>query len=391
MNEKPRTLLVVDDQPLNVKMLKTRFSHMGYSVLEALNGEEALEKARLLPDLILLDVMMPGMNGFETCRRLKDDPLTADIPIIFLSAVNDAIIKVNGLQLGGVDYISKPFDSAELLTRVKTHLKIRDQERELAEYARRLEQMVEERTTQLVHADRLATLGTFSAAIVHEINTPLTYVGGNAELMRAGFEAARPILERHLPEDGSGRVARFLEKADKCHDAISQGLERITRMVSTLRNYSTRGSGQREPCRLLDAVEDSARLLGHRIRSARVTLKVSVSDDLRVLCDRQRMSQVLVNLLGNAMDAMGGKEGEIGIAAAKESEYVRIVVKDSGPGIPLGLAEAVFEPFFTTKPREMGTGLGLFIVRSIIEECGGSVTLAPFDGSGAELHIQLPS
>jgi two-component system, NtrC family, sensor kinase len=391
MTEKPRTLLVVDDEPLNVKLLKARFSHVGYTVLEALSGEEALRKAESQPDLILLDVMMPGMNGFETCGRLKENPRTKDIPVIFISAVDDAIIKVNGLELGGVDYIAKPFDAAELLTRVRTHLRLRDQERKLTEYATRLEQMVEARTSQLVHADRLATLGTMAAAVVHEINTPLTYIGGNVELLKTLFDAAKPILERHIVEDKTDGVAQLLQKTDSSHKRIFEGLTRIERIVANLRMYSAGGTAQREPCRLLDAVQDAVRLLGHRIRAG-VGIGISVPDDFWMLCDRQKMSQVFVNLFSNAIDAMGGAEGEISVVAGRnESDRIEILVKDTGPGIPGEIAESIFEPFATTKPQGQGTGLGLFIVRSIIEECGGSVTLAPFDGGGAAFHLTLPA
>ncbi|MHC1744429.1 MAG: response regulator [Syntrophobacteraceae bacterium] len=390
MPERPHTLLVVDDEPLNVKLLKARFTHVGYSVLEALSGEEALKKAELQPDLILLDVMMPGINGFDTCRCLKEDPRTSDIPVIFLSAVNDAIIKVNGLELGGVDYIAKPFDAAELLARVRTHIRLRDQERQLAEYAGRLEQRVEERTAQLVHADRLATLGTFSAAVVHEINTPLTYIGGNVDLLQADFEAAKPILQRHLAEDETGGVARLLGRADKSHAAITEGLERIVRIVTTLKTYSAGGSPHGGSCRLLDAVEDAVRLLGHRLKSG-ARIRTSIPADIRIPSDRQKMGQVFVNLFGNSLDAIGAVDGEIDVSAENGTDRVLIHVRDTGPGIPPDSAKHIFDPFFTTKTRGRGTGLGLFIVRSIIEECGGSVALAHSSGRGAAFRIELPT
>ncbi len=390
MIEKPRTLLVVDDEPLNVKLLRARFSHVGYTVLEAMSGEEALRKAESQPDLILLDVMMPGMNGFQTCGRLKENPRTSNIPIIFISAVNDPIIKVNGLELGGVDYVTKPFDTAELLTRVRTHLRLRDQERELTDYATRLEQMVEERTKQLVHADRLATLGTLAAAVVHEINSPLTYIGGSVELLKTLIDFAKPSLQRPSVQSEAEGMPEWLRKIDSAFERIFEGLTRVNRIVANLRTYSSGGNADREPSRLLDAVEDAVRLLGHRIRAG-VEVKISVPEDLWTPCDRQRMTQVFVNLFSNAIDAMGGAGGVIRILATRHAdERIEIRVSDTGPGIPSEIAQSVFEPFTTTKPRDRGTGLGLFIVREIIEKSGGSITLAPSDG-GADFRLSLPA
>ena len=170
----PLNILVVDDKPVNLRLLKAVLASSGYRILEARNGPDALEKAKDQPDLILLDVMMPEMDGFETCRRLKDREKTKGIPVIFLSALEDPKAKAFGIDTGGVDYISKPFDAGELIARVKLHLTLRQQELQLKMYSTKLEQMVEERTQQLIHMERLATLGTFSAAVAHEINNPVT-------------------------------------------------------------------------------------------------------------------------------------------------------------------------------------------------------------------------
>jgi len=140
------TILVVDDEPINIRVLHAYLARAGHQILEAQSGQEALEKAGQQPDLILLDVMMPGMDGLETCRQLKQQDATRNIPVIFLSALSDSEFKTKGLEAGGVDYVIKPFDSKELLARVHTHLTLRDQERQIREYADNLQAMVEERT-----------------------------------------------------------------------------------------------------------------------------------------------------------------------------------------------------------------------------------------------------
>ncbi len=147
------TILIVDDEPINIKLLHAYLKRAGYNVMDAQSGSDALLKARSQPDLILLDIMMPEMDGFEACRQLKADDETRDIPVIFLSALSDAEIKSRGLELGGVDYVSKPFDSRELLARVGTHLTLRKQERQIRNYADSLEARVAERTKELLAAE----------------------------------------------------------------------------------------------------------------------------------------------------------------------------------------------------------------------------------------------
>ncbi len=227
MPEEQQTILVVDDEQPNRKLLRAQLSVMGYTVREADSGSEALEMAREKPDLILLDVMMPNMDGFEVCRRLKESEATRDIPVIYLSAMKDAKSKVHGLAAGGVDYISKPYDGPELLARVKTHLTLHRQEEELSRYARQLQLMVEERTRQLIHADRLATLGTFAAAIAHEVNGPLHYIGGSAELLKLFWNEAEPFLQQYVNADRTGKLEKGIPKISSYIEAILEETERI--------------------------------------------------------------------------------------------------------------------------------------------------------------------
>ncbi|MBW1804060.1 MAG: response regulator, partial [Deltaproteobacteria bacterium] len=174
MHDNESTILIVDDEHLNLKLLKAHLSSAGYHIWEAASGIEALKLAQEGPDLILLDIMMPEIDGFETCRRLKQGDRTRDIPIIFLSSLTDSKAKVTCFEIGGVDFINKPFEAREVLARVQTHITLKQQELQLREHTKKLEQIIEERTRQLIHADRLSTIGTFSAGIAHEIRNPLT-------------------------------------------------------------------------------------------------------------------------------------------------------------------------------------------------------------------------
>ena len=249
--------------------------------------------------------------------------------------------------------------------------------------------MVEERTQQLIHMERLATLGTFSSAIAHEINNPVTYILGNAEMLTLCWPSAKPLLEAHLDEDETHQAAMMVDGFEKMAEAILEGTHRISRLVTTLKSYGKKGGEVKKEEPLKEIIEDSINLVHHRLKKGFVT-EVAVSPDLKIFCDRQKISQVFVNLLNNAMDAMGGEEGNIFILADTGEGEVRIHFKDSGPGIPPELSREIFTPFFTTKREAGGTGLGLFIVRGIIENHGGKISLAPSHGKGAQFDITLP-
>lgn len=389
MTNQNQTILIIDDDPLNLKLLKVRLEPVGYHIVEAVNGPEGLKKAREKPDLILLDIMMPGMDGFEVCQRLKDDEVTREIPIIFLSGIHQKEAISTGLEMGGVDFVTKPFEARELLARVKTHLTIQHQELQLRNYANKLELMIEERTRQLIHADRLATLGTFSAGIAHEINNPNTFISMNVEALMLFWSLAGSIVERHADEDKTDRVRRFVGEIDDTLKGIQKGSQRISQIVNGLKSYAKQGGQQKERCPLINPVNDAIDLLNHRLKY-KLEVELSIPPDLEIVCNQQEMSQVFVNLINNSIDAMDGGKGKILIKAVPKKNRVQITFNDSGPGIPESVTDRVFDPFFTTKDRARGTGLGLSVLHGIIEEHNGEISLAPANGQGAEFNIVLP-
>lgn len=378
-----KTILVVDDEPDNRKLVHALLKKQGYNVLEAAGGSEALARADASVDLILLDIMMPEMDGFQTCARLKEQQQTRDIPIIFLSALYDGETRTAGFNAGGVDFVSKPFHRHELMARIRTQLTLQDQRKELADYAGRLETMVEERTRQLIHAERLATLGTLSAAMAHEVNNPIQYIMGNAELLKLNIEQSRTAMA--LPAELIARMDKWNERTE----AILQGAGRITDLVNRLKAFGRRdGNEGRSPYDISDAVQDALALLKHRIVS--MSVAVTIPPQVTVMGNRQHMGQVFVNLIGNALDALQ-EEGIIDITAECRGDTVEILVKDNGPGIPGDHIDYIFDPFFTTKGDQDGTGLGLFIVRQIITSQGGSIVCSSAPGAGTVFTITLPS
>ena len=379
-------ILIVDDVPQNIQVLAGILQKAGYQLGFAKDGKTALAHVESTQfDLILLDIMMPELDGFEVCARLKKDKRKKDIPVIFITAKNAPEDKTKGFELGAVDYISKPFDTKEVLARVKTHLTIYN-------YATKLEQMVEERTRQLLHADRLATLGTFSAAMVHEINNPLSFILGNARLLKLFWESAKPIIERHADEDKTGKTAKCMEDVDKWFTHLLKGGYRIYRLANSLRSYSRKTDTRKEQFQLIECINDALNLVSHKFKFSNVAVELEVCSSLMVYADQQKLSQVFVNLFNNACEAMGREEeGKVIVTASLVNEQIHITVKDNGPGISKEIGDKIFLPFFTTKDKDKGTGLGLFIVRTIIEENQGKISLSACSGEGAEFKISLPS
>ncbi|HEY9615454.1 MAG TPA: response regulator, partial [Microcoleaceae cyanobacterium] len=278
-------VLVVDDNPTNLEVLSNALANFGYETAVALDGESAIEQINYdPPDLILLDVMMPGIDGFETCQRLKANPATKDIPIIFMTALADSSDKVRGLNLGAVDYITKPFQQEEVLARVKLHLKLRYlaktlehqntllkqevtermiAEQSLQQLTQELEQRVEARTAelsqalhhlqqtqvQLIQSEKLSSLGQLVAGVAHEINNPVNFIYGNlmhiseysenllkfAQLFQVHYPQPVPDLQEQMEEMD---IEFLLEDMPKLVGSMKLGVERIRQIVLSLRNFS---------------------------------------------------------------------------------------------------------------------------------------------------------
>lgn len=359
-------ILIVDDMPANIKVLGETLK-TDYNLSFARSGQKALEIATAHPhDLILLDIMMPEINGYTVCRRLKANPNTRNVPVIFITAKTREEDEAKGFELGAVDYITKPFSPALVLARVRTHL-------ELKRHRDHLEEMIQERTNQLIHSDRLATLGMISAAVAHEIRNPLFFISGSVELIQ------QTLKEKETDEEVFSSLERIID-----------GTRRIDKLIDTLRKYSGHETMRKKKCRLSDIIDDALNLLSYQFRKGGITFVTAISPELELYCDPQKLSQVFVNLLNNAGSAMGTRGGRVTLSAEQAADHLLIRIRDNGPGVDPGEADRIFEPFFTTKGKDEGTGLGLFIVRNIIEEHSGKIYLSPPAGRGAEFNISLP-
>lgn len=372
LNFQSYSLLIVDDNPTNLAVVVDYLEDYGFKVMVARNGHTGLKRAKLAkPDLILLDVMMAGIDGFETCRRLKADPHTAEIPVIFMTALANTQDKVTGFQVGAVDYLTKPIQHEELLARVTTHLRIRD----LTEH---LEHLVEERTAELTKANQ--ELERLLFVMAHDLKEPLRTVQWFTDLL----------------------VRRYGTKLDqKGQDYQKRVLKAARRSVTMLDHLQTlsRLRQVEPPSQKIAAdviVKEVLEQLDGEIKQTNA--KIHVAPTLPELpISLTWGSKALYHLISNALkysiiDDKQNQAPEIEIASYRtkdeENRKIGLVVKDRGPGIPPEYMEKIWELFQRAVGRQIaGTGAGLAIVRQIAERHGGQAWVKNREGGGAEFII----
>ncbi|MEH2451532.1 hybrid sensor histidine kinase/response regulator [Nostoc sp.] len=268
-------VLVVDDNPTNLQVLSSFLDQSSFEVWAARSGEKALQRLENddLPDLILLDVMMPGIDGFETCKQLKSNPRVQDIPVIFMTALSETADKVKGLQLGAVDYITKPFQHEEVLVRIENHLKLRNLTKILITKNAELQQT----QTQLIQAEKVAALGQLTAGIAHEVNNPINFIAGNLNFVEQYVHEVVNLLylyQKYLPEPPD-EIQTAIQKSDlkfllndlsKIIQSMQLGTDRVTEIVSYLNNFSRHREDGKKLANLHEGLESTLLILGHRFK-----------------------------------------------------------------------------------------------------------------------------
>ena len=377
----PGNLLIVDDTPANLRLLCDMLGTEGYRLRPFSKPLPALESARSdPPDLFILDVSMPEVDGFEFCSRLKSDPRTVDIPVIFLSAQRSTSQIVEGFRRGAVDYITKPFQFEEVATRVATHLALRRAKVEIDERNRALETALadlREAQSQLVHSEKMASLGVLTAGVAHEINNPINFIAANASVLRRKIEKFASRAAGDGPQIEPEDFAVLKELAG----GFEEGATRIADIVESLKLYARIDEDVFKPYDARKNIMATLRVFQHELRHG-VALTVNIDDLPELQANPGRINQVLANLLSNAIGATReGSTGEPRIeilvtdVIREGSSYWGMEVIDNGPGVSEALRDRVFEPFFTSKEPGQGLGLGLSISRSIVEAHGGWIEL----------------
>jgi two-component system, NtrC family, sensor kinase len=441
-------ILVVDDTPAN-----------GYKARPVPNGKLALTAARNMPpDLILLDIMMPEMDGYEVCRQLKEDKLNRDVPIIFISAVNDVLNKVKAFAMGGVDFITKPFQVEEVLARVETHLSRvllqKNLQKKNDELLTALQQL---KTTkdQLIQSEKMALLGQLIAGIGHEINTPLGVIRSSIDNIADFLNQELENLPIFLKQLSSARERDFLALIHKANQqnlafsskekrqfkkalirqlefqdianvetiadtlvdmgiyddielffplfkdsqsqrilnlayriislkkstqTISTAIDRAAKVVFALKSYARYDTfGEKVEINITDGIETALILYQNQLKQGVEIIRNYQEQLPPILCYTDELNQVWTNLIQNALQAIDN-QGTLKIDVRQQEGHILISITDNGKGIPPEVMPRIFEPFFTTKPPGEGSGLGLDIVKKIIEKHHGTIEVESVPG-----------
>jgi signal transduction histidine kinase len=371
-------LLVVDDEP-DMRRYLVSMLRESYRVIEAADGISALEKAKeQKPDLILLDVMLPGVGGLEVCRSLKERPETRAIKIIVLTARADEDAKIIALKHGADDFLIKPFSGLEVRSRIANLIRASQLESDLHRTNTELKQSLQQlRETEaaLVQNARLSSLGTMAAGLLHEIGNPLNFMGTALQL------AARDPTIQSDPDT-----------ADTLKD-IHAGYDRIHRVVTDLRGFTAPHRPEHpRPFHIESAIDHALRFTAHIQKG--ITITKNIDAQVEVYGSQSTIAQVLVNLIVNAVAAVHTieeqRKPEIVITSVIEGGEVIVSVRDNGTGIDPKIQTQIFDPFFSTKDVGEGMGLGLAVSHRIIANHGGSLTVKSSLGEWTEFRFNLP-
>ena len=351
MNKKNK-ILIVDDTVDTVELLKKRFRSDGYDTAEAYDGEEALKQVvEYNPDLIVLDVMMPKLDGYEVCQRLKTDESTRYIPILMLTAKSDVESKIKGLDIGADDYLPKPFNYKELSARVRSLLTIKAAH----------EKLVEE--------EKSGALELMMDQVAHEIRNPLTSIGG----------FARKVYGK-LPEGDPNK---------KYMEMIINDVAILESMIKQLIELKTMAISFKEPTNINDLIMKALKLFEQESKEKAIDVQNELEDNLPLIpADEKLLKRALCNLIKNSIEAMAEGTKVLKIVSRLSEGHIEILVSDTGKGIPTDKLKKIFDPFVTSKVY--GPGLGLTFTYRIIQDHNGTISAESEPGKGTTFTITLP-
>jgi len=361
-NEKTEnaTIMIVDDTPTNLSVLIDYLNEFGFEILIAVDGEGAITSARAgQPDLILLDIMMPGMDGYETCRILKQEHTTKDIPVIFISALSESMDKVKGFSSGGVDYITKPFQQDEVLARITTHLTLQRQKKELEELN--------------------DTKDKFFSIISHDMRGIFTPIVGSSDLIRR-------MVKKY---DDS--------KLNKFSNNLSSSVRNAIKLFENLIEWSKLQQGNMEfipsNLSLKELINQTVELFIEHQKTKNIQIINNLVEDFKIQGDENMINTILRNLISNALK-FTNSGGSVTISAKKQDSKIEVSVSDSG----LGMKPDKVKNLFTLKQQksnigtngERGTGLGLILCKDFVEKHNGKIWVESTVGQGTTFTFSLP-
>ncbi|MBD1924655.1 AAA family ATPase [Microcoleus sp. FACHB-831] len=427
-------ILLVDDEPVNLQVLSNYLSGQNYTLIKASSGIEALSiiEGGTKPDMILLDVMMPRMTGYQVCQEIRKQFSLSELPILMLTAKNQIGDLVIGFNSGANDYLTKPISKKELIARINIHFQIsklealRESEAREREKAQDLEhtlRQLQRTQVQLIQAEKMSSLGQLVAGVAHEINNPVNFIYGNLSYAKEYTQDLLKILqlyEQYYPnpvreiklETDEIDLQYLKEDLPKVIGSMQIGADRISLIVRSLQNFSRLDQSEMKAVDIHAGIDSSLVILQSRLKGKPGQPDIQLIKEYgclpRVHCYAGQLNQVFMNLLTNALDALEDAQASQYLnepskinskqlpklriqTEVLEGEKVAIRISDNGLGIPAEIQQRIFDPFFTTKPVGKGTGLGLSIsYQIVVEKHGGHLECSSNPGEGTEFSIIIP-
>lgn len=392
-------ILAVDDEENNLQAIqRIFFDSNDYELKYSDNGSDAIQLAEdFVPDVILLDIMMPNMNGYEVCQRIKSNPRTADIMVLFLSGKSMLSDRLKGYEALADDYIAKPFENEELLAKLRILVRLKKTQDKLREINHNLEEIVEQRTRQLVIKERQAIVGRMVHGIVHNFRNPLMVASGFANIVENKIAFLLPYSINWLPEQ-----QQSIEKAKDGVKTVIHSLGKIEELVNSLLIKGRKeGTYKYQKINLNELIVSEVKFL-----ESDPTIKHQVIKEFHLdpclpdfLGNYADFSQVVGNMIQNAVDAMHNTATrKITITTNHDFENIYIYFKDTGHGISPQLIDKIFEPFFSTKAfvgqekgdEPTGSGLGLYSCQQLIKKYNGTITVRSESNVGITFAVTIP-
>ncbi len=390
------TLLIIDDNPTNLAVISEYLRLFGFQIMVARSGKSGLNRTKYVkPDLILLDVMMPGMDGFETCQRFKEIEKLQRVPIIFMTALTRAADKVKGFEVGAVDYITKPFQQEEVLARVTIHLKISDLTQDLEDKVAQLAQLNADLVatqSHLVEAKKMAALGGLVAGVAHEINTPV----GIAITAASAFSDDLIALSTAYDNDEMSQeeFEEFLDFGKQFTGLIVSNLNQAANLVQSFKQVAVdQSSEEKRTFVMLTYLEEILLTLKPKLNRIYHTIQIECAENLTLYSHPGAWYQIVTNLVLNSV-IHGYAEGEhsnLFFNIQTNNGELNFEYQDDGCGIPSENLDKIFAPFFTTRRGQGGSGLGLHIIYNLVtQRLGGTIRCESELGVGTKFIIDLP-
>ncbi|OHU86804.1 MULTISPECIES: sensor histidine kinase [Pseudoalteromonas] len=393
-------ILIVDDKAENLELLTGFLEAQGYEVAFATSGKEAINIATIfLPHLILLDVMMPGIDGFETCRRLKSLDKVKDVPVIFVTGKAELSDIVEAFNVGAVDYVTKPIRQEELLARVSTHLQLqalinlRDELiSTLRDKTLELEKLSKLKEQQLEASQQFSHLGELVGELTHELGTPLSVIStAITHLDDKQRELNQKVQQQTLAKSD---LQAFIDNSAQSYDIVLSNLSNAMNLINSFKHIVVgEFSGAITEFNLLDYLYDIQRVLHPKLKRLPHEVQITCPTALQITSDAGALSQILINLINNALIHAFSQStaGHIYIDVSHQNQQITLSIKDDGRGMDTDRLNKIFDKYFSTRIGQGGSGLGLYIVKNLVEKSlQGHIEVSSQIGKGTHFCITLP-